>query len=648
MAFSPASLLRSLTGPPVSNREAGTQKLKVWTGVPAMGLDALSSASYGPEAALTILGAAGAAGSHLVTPVMGVIIALLVILWMSYRQTVAAYPNNGGSYIVARENLGPGGSLLAAAALMIDYILTVAVGISAGVGALTSALPSLQPYTVWFCLGILALITLVNLRGTRESGVAWAGPTYLFILCLGIVIVCGVAKTLGGGPLHPAIAPPGAAPAVEALTGWLILRAFASGCTAMTGVEAISNGVGSFEEPRVERARLTMAIVVLTLATMLGGIAYLAQHYDISAMDQTKPDYQSVISQLAGAVFGHGWFYYLLIGAVLAVLCLSANTSFVGFPRLCSLVAQDKYLPHTFALPDRRLVLSASILFMAAFAGALLVAFDGITDRLIPLYAIGAFLAFTLSQAGMAMHWRRELREKPSGAIRVKLFVNGFGALCTTIALAVILVAKFVEGAWLTVLMIPCVILLLRGIHAHYRRVDDGLLLQQSERAIDLRKHREPLVLIPLDRWDRLARKAVEQALRLSGDVVALHVTSLQGPDGDDERKRLKSDWDELVAEPARRKELPPPKLVFDSSPYRSMAAPLLRRIEKAGKNRSVVVVLPELVERSVWGALLHTHRERRLRAQLLRYGGPRVAVMCVPWVIDEETPETGIAAEEE
>ncbi|MBV9247871.1 MAG: APC family permease [Acetobacteraceae bacterium] len=658
------SIMRLLTGRPIADQEAEGRKLGVVTGVPAMGLDALGSASYGPEAALAVLAGTGAAALGFIGPIMLAIVALLGILWFSYWQTIAAYPNNGGSYIVAHENLGTYAGVLAAAALMVDYILNVAVGISAGVGALTSAIPVLHEFTVWICLGILLLITLLNLRGTRESGLAWAGPTYVFVFSLGFIIVWGVAKVaLAGGHAQPVVAPPPLQQGTNVVALWLVLRAFASGCTAMTGVEAISNGVSAFGEPRVRYAHGTLSTVVLVLGLLLLGIGYLAHTFGILAMDQTKPDYQSVISQLVGAIYGRGWFYYVTIASVLAVLCLSANTSFVDFPRMCSLVARDDFLPRTFAVPGRRLVMSSSILFLALCSGSLLAIFGGITDRLIPLFAVGAFLAFTMSQAGMAAHWwhalhrdRQGQQNSPSGsgirgqAVRAKLVINGMGAIATGIALAVILAAKFLEGAWLTVVVIPSTVLLLRSIHKYYDRVDRHELLEGSFRRIDVRDGPPPIVLVPIERWDRLSRKAIHYALLLSQDVRALHITNLQGPEGEGEETSLRAEWEEFVVQPARDAGLRPPSLQFVYSPYRSVLAPLLRAIENAGErspDQRTLVVLPELVEGRWWGTLLHTHRERRLRARLLRHGGPRVAVICVPWQLGTAGPEEALAEEE-
>ncbi len=636
-----------LLGRRLANREAEGRKIGALEGVPAMGLDGLGSAAYGPEAMLTVLAVVGTAGTAAVQPITWVILVLLAVLCASYWQTIAAYPSNGGSYTVARENLGHNAGLLAAAALMVDYMLNVAVGISAGVAALTSAAPSLHAYTLPLCLAVLAAITFVNLRGTKESGMVLAVPTYLFIVTLSVILAIGAwaAWAAGGHPV-PVEPPPQPGTAAGAVTLWLVLRAFAAGCTAMTGVEAVSNGVGAFKEPAVKHAHRTLAIICAVLGLLLLGIAYLARSYGLHAMDQDADGYQSVLSQLVAAVWGRGWLYYVTIGSVLAVLCLSANTSFVGFPRLCRLVAADGYLPKAFAVPGRRLVYTAGVLFLAAGAGGLLAAFGGITDRLIPLFAVGAFLSFTLSQAGMAVHWRRQA----GGHVdRLRLGVNGLGALATGAALVIILVAKFTEGAWLTLLVIPLTLGLLRLIRRYYRDLERQVLVG-SRRAMDLRDHAPPVVVIPLERWDRMAQQAVQVAARLSPDVTALHLTDLDGPDAEAHEFRLRHEWARFVEQPARDSGLPPPTLLIEPSPYRSVLAPLLREIEALRRRcpgRPVVVVMGELAGARWWESLLHTRRAQRLRAQVLRHGGPDVSVLLVPWQLD--APETRqVLADEE
>ncbi len=640
-------LTRVLFGRALANREAEGRRIGVLEGLPAMGLDGLGSAAYGPEAALTVLVPLGAAGLGAVGPITGVILVLLAILFLSYWQTITAYPSNGGSYTVAKENLGTSAGLLAAAALMVDYMLNVAVGISAGVGALTSALPALHEYTLSMCLAVLALITLVNLRGTRESGLVFAGPTYVFVASLGFALIAGTWRgwTSLGHPV-PVLPPPAIPAGTETVSIWLLLRAFAAGCTAMTGVEAVSNGVGAFKEPRTRHAHRTLTAIVVVLGLLLLSIAHLARVYGVMAMDQTKPGYQSVLSQLVAAVAGRGWFYYVTIGSVLAVLCLSANTSFVGFPRLCRQVAHDEFLPRAFAVPGRRLVYTAGILFLAAGAGLLLAAFGGITDRLIPLFAVGAFLSFTLSQAGMAMHWRRAGK---GSADRLRLGINGIGAVATGIALAVILAAKFTEGAWLTIVVIPATLAMLRVIHGYYAGLN-RLLLRGSERQLDLREHAPPLVIIPIGRWDRVSQKAVAYAFRLSPDIIALHCTDLEGPDAEEHETRIRGEWSRYVEQPAREAGLPAPKLLVVPSPYRSVLGPLLRVIEALRREqpgRPIAVVLPKLVEARWWEALLHTHRERRLRKTLLRNGGSDLVVVAVPWQLEAPAPERVLAEEE-
>jgi amino acid transporter len=403
------ALLDLVFGRALATDQEGEQRIGVFAGIPMLGLDALGSAAYGPEAALTLLIPLGATGLAYVGPISILIIILLLVVYFSYRQTIAAYPHGGGSYTVAKDNLGTTAGLVAAAALMLDYVLVVAVGISAGVGALISAVPGLQPYTLLLCLVILALITVVNLRGARESGWAFVLPTYLFIISLLAVLAIGTVKALlAGGRPEPVEVLSTMPPTVTAASAWLLMRSFASGCTAMTGVEAVSNGVTAFCEPAVVQARRTLTAIILLLAIMLAGIAYVCWAYGIGATEPGEPGYDSILSQLTAAVVGRGTFYYVTIGSVLGVLALSANTGFADFPRLCRVIAQDGFLPNSFAHRGRRLVYSRGILVLATLSAALLIGFGGITDNLIPLFAVGAFLAFTLSQAGMVAHWQKD------------------------------------------------------------------------------------------------------------------------------------------------------------------------------------------------------------------------------------------------
>ncbi len=380
------SLLGWLLGRRLASDEQEQQQIGPLAGIPVLGLDALASAAYGPEAALTVLIPLGALGIGYVGPILAIIISVLFVVYFSYRQTIAAYPGGGGSYTVAKANLGMMWGLTGGAALVLDYILNVAVGIAAGIGVIVSAFPWLLPHTLALCLLILVLLTIINLRGVRESGLVFMAPTYVFIITLLTVMVVGVVKALasGGHPV-PIVAPPRIADATTAATVWMLLRAFANGCTAMTGVEAVSNGVPLFRKPTIPNAQRTLTAITALLALLLAGVAYLTRAYGIAATDPGQSGYQSVVSMLVGAVMGRGVFYYLTIGSVVAVLALSANTSFADFPRVCRVLAEDRILPDSFAIRGRRLVYSQGIVVLAVLSGALLVVFNGITDRLIPL-----------------------------------------------------------------------------------------------------------------------------------------------------------------------------------------------------------------------------------------------------------------------
>ena len=632
-----------ILGRRLRNREQGERKIGAFEGVPAMGLDGLGSSAYGPEAALTILIPLGAASLSAIGWVMAPVVGLLAILFASYWQTIRAYPGNGGAYIVAKENLGPGASLLAAAALMIDYVLNVAVGISAGVAALVSTVPALHAYILPLCLGILALITVVNLRGTLDAGRLFAAPTYLFVASFALILAIGIcAAVLSGGHPAPVVPPPALGATTDALGIWLFLRAFASGCTAMTGVEAVSNGMSAFRDPPVKHGHRTLAAICLILGALLVGIAFLASSYGIGAMDQTKDGYRSVLSQLAAAIVGEGGLYYVGMGSLLCVLALSANTSFVDFPRLCRVVAQDGYLPKPFAIAGRRLVFSAGILYLAATAGIILIAFGGITDHLIPLFAIGAFLTFTLSQSGMVLHWRRAIRDAPAGearkAHRLHLWINAAGALTTGVALVVIVVAKFFEGAWITVLIIPLVILLLRAIRRYYDEVEAQV---RDPSPLDLAGIEPPIVLVAFETWNRVSDHALTLALGMSPDVIAVHLTELAGPDGEEERQICER-WRHQVEEPALAAGLVAPRLMLLPAQYRDIHEPILKlagELEARFPGRRMAVLVPEVVKRRWYQHLLHTHRARHLRRQLMAHGGSKLTVISVPWRAEEPTP---------
>jgi amino acid transporter len=619
-------LLEVLLGKPIPDSAADEERLRPLSAVPVLGLDALSSAAYGPEAALTLLMPLGAAGVGLLRPITAVIVALLLLVQASYRQTIGAYPDGGGSYTVAKENLGAGTALVAAAALALDYVLNVAVAISAGVGALVSGLPALHRFTLPLCLVLLAALTLANLRGLRTTGALFMLPTYAFVACLGGAIAVGLVRAFAAGG-HPApVAPPPAPHALAAASAWIVVRAFASGCTAMTGVEAVSNAVPVFRAPAQARAKRTLAIIIVILVALLAGIAALAHAYGIGATDPERPGYQSVLSQLLGAVFGRGALYGVSIASVVTVLCLSANTSFADFPRLCRALALDRYLPEAFAHAGRRLVYSTGVVFLATLAAALLVAFRGLTDRLVPLFAVGAFSAFTLSQLGMVQHWRARPGEPRA---RRSLWINGVGAAATGVTLVVILVSKFLEGAWITVLFVPALVLLFRRTHAAYAEAEQAC---EAVEALDPAGLRPPVMVVPIRRLDALAVKALRFALGASPEVHAVQVVAEGHPVED-----LHRAWARRVGEPARAAGLRPPELTVVRSRYRQVVDPLLEfvhRLARRDPDRFVAVLVPELVEPRWYHFLLFSHTATVIKMLLLFRGGPQVVVVNAPWYL--------------
>ena len=619
-------IVNLIFGKPLKSSEERAEQIGPAEGIPIFGLDALSSAAYGPEAALSLLIPLGLLGVQYIVPISAAIIALLVIVYFSYRQTIEAYPTGGGSYTVARYNLGSFWGLLAAAALLADYILTAAVGISAGVGALISAVPRLLPHTMVMCLGILVVITIVNLRGVKDAGFAFLVPTYLFVGCLVITIGGGIVRTLvsGGHPL-PANPLPPAPAALQGVTYWLLLRVFASGCTALTGVEAVSNGVRAFREPRVKNAQQTLTIIIAILGVLLAGISYLVKVYGIVATDPGQPGYQSVLSLLIAAVFGKGVFYYVSIGSILLVLSLSANTAFADFPRLCRAISQNNYLPHGFAQRGRRLVYTQGIVVLAILSGVLLFLFGGVTDRLIPLYAVGAFLAFTLSQAGMVRHWW-----KARGPHWVKFaMVNGLGAFVTGVTVVVVLVAKFVDGAWLTLLFIPLTIAAFHKVRAHYHNV--SMATRTMDAVQPPMRELPPLVVIPIDRWSAITKQGLEFAARLSPSVTAVHV------EPGEHAALLQEDWERYVVKPYRDAGVEPPELVMLPSPYRFIVVPIVEHVLKLADKypeRKIAVVIPEFVEDRWYEYFLHNQRARLLEWVLLARGSKQIYTIASPYYV--------------
>jgi amino acid transporter len=622
------NILDVLVGKPIKTTDERAEQIGPASGIPIFGLDALSSAAYGPEAALSLLIPLGLLGLQYIIPISAAIITLLVIVYFSYRQTIAAYPSGGGSYTVARFNLGAFPSLLAAAALLTDYILTAAVGISAGVGALVSAVPSLQPRTVSLCVGILAIVTILNLRGVRDAGVAFMLPTYLFLATLFITLAGGLVRVaLSSG--HPVpIAPLPASPAItESVTFWLLLKVFASGCTALTGVEAVSNGVRAFREPAVKNAQRTLTVIIFLLAVLLAGISYLVKIYGIAATLPGQSGYQSILSMLIAAVFGKGIFYYVTIGSILLVLSLSANTAFADFPRLCRAIALNNYLPHVFSFRGRRLVYTSGIIVLAVLTCVLLVLFGGVTDRLIPLYAVGAFLAFTLSQFGMVMHWR-----KNRGPHWVKsALVNGLGGCVTGVTVIVVLVAKFVEGAWITLLFIPLLIVFFTAVRRHYHSVRTATTCTAP--VMPAIMNTPPIAVVPVDRWSRICKQALEFASRLSPEIIAVHV------EPGEHSELLHEDWERYVQEPFRAAGVEPPKLTILPSPYRFVIVPIVQfvlELSEKHPDRRIVVVVPELIEDRWYESFLHNQRARLLQWLLLARGNDRIFTVVAPYYLGE------------
>ncbi len=619
------SIADLLLGRPLATSEERAEHVGPSAGVSIFGLDALSSAAYGPEAALTLLIPLGLAGVHYIMEISAAIVALLIIVYFSYRQTIEAYPNGGGSYTVATENLGDGAGLLAAAALMIDYVLTAAVGISAGVGALISAVPSLHNHILAICLGILVLLTLVNMRGVRDTGIIILAPTYLFVLSLLGMIALGLYHSVasGGHPV-PVLPPPHLPAATATLSFWLLLRVFSSGCTAMTGVEAVSNGVTAFADPRTDNAKKTLTIIIALLIALLAGIAFLCHLYRIGATDPSGPQYESVLSQLLGAVAGRGVFYYVSMASILLVLALSANTAFADFPRLTRAIASNDFLPHVFTLRGRRLLYSWGVYVLVALTAVLLILFGGVTDRLIPLYAIGAFMAFTLSQAGMVVHWKKN----PGPGSSLRMAVNAVGAVATGVTLLVVLVTKFVAGAWITALLVPCMIGIMVMIRRHYRRVETETHLDKPMHLTNLNP---PRVIVPVDRWSRITEKGLRFALTISPDVQAVHIDLEEG------ESSICDVWEKHVAGPLRRANMEVPELVRLKSPYRFVLLPIVDHVLAQAEllpDRRVAVIVPELVVNHWYENLLHNQRANVLKLLLLVRGNRKILVINIPWYL--------------
>ena len=597
---------RFVVGKPIPAHLAHHERLSRVTGLAVLSSDALSSVAYATEEILRVLILTGAAALTLSAPIAIVIATILAIVVFSYRQTIHAYPTGGGAYIVAKDNLGELPALIAAASLLIDYILTVAVSIAAGVAAITSAFPQWHVNRIELTLGFVVVLMVGNLRGIRESGNIFAIPTYFFIVTTLGLIGVGIWRVVSGD-VQLVVTPDPVRSEGASLTMFLVLRAFANGCTAMTGVEAVSNGVPAFRPPEAKNAAATMLMMAVLSIAMFLGITLLSQTYHILPSER-----ETVVSQLARGVFGdRGAAYYAVQAATMLILVLAANTAYADFPRLASILARDRYVPRQFMNQGDRLAFSNGIVGLSAFAGVLLVAFGGDTHSLIPLYMIGVFVSFTLSQAGMVLHWRRE----GGAGWRTSAAINGAGALVTGVVLIVVAITKAAEGAWIILLLIPLNVVLFRVTRRHYDIVASQLTLRGWQR----RARRHNTVLVPISGIQRAVVGAVDYARTLSSDVRAIYVNL--DTSATEHLKREWEQWGDGVP------------LVVLQSPYRSLMEPLLDYIERVSAEQPegyVTIVLPEFVPARWWHHLFHNQRALLIKGALLFK--PNTVVTSVPF----------------
>jgi amino acid transporter len=596
---------RFLLGKPVPSHLAHHERLSRVTGLAVLSSDALSSVAYATDFIVATLIVAGTAALGYAIPISMVITGLLAVVAFSYRQTIHAYPTGGGAYRVAKENISSMAGLVAAASLLVDYTLTVSVSISAGVLAITSAFPHLDGYRVELCLFFLALLTVGNLRGLKESGQIFAIPTYFFVVCIFTLIAVGLYRYITGA-LVPVEHVAEAGRVTRPLTTFLLLTAFANGCTAMTGVEAVSDGVPAFRPPEAKNAAATLVTMAVLAIAMFLGITFLAHAYQVIPTDA-----ESGVSQLGRAVFGKGVLYYLVQAATTLILVLAANTAYADFPRLASIVSRDGFLPRQFMNQGDRLAFSNGIIVLSAFAAVLIVAFRGDTHSLLPLYMIGVFISFTLSQAGMVIHWRQT--KEPGW--KTSAFINGFGAVTTGVVLIIVAVTKTLEGAWIVLLLIPIIVAVFRATRRHYDHVGAQLTLRNytPQRKV------HNTVIIPIGGIQRAVVEALRYAETLSDDVRGVYVDV--DPGATDQVIREWTTWGGRA------------KLIVLPSPYRSVMEPLLEYIEQVENERHddyVTVILPEFVPARWWQHLLHNQRALLIKGALLFR--PNTVVTSVPF----------------
>ena len=609
---------RAVIGAPLSTAEAAHERLTKLKALAVLSSDALSSVAYATEEILHVLLLAGLAALSLSLPIGAGIVALLLVVGISYRQTIKAYPRGGGSYIVAKDNLGVLPALTAGAALLFGYIVTVSVSIAAGVAALVSAVPPLRDHRVILGLGFILLVTMLNLRGIRESGSIFAVPTYLFLAGMLIMIGLGIAQNAATGfAVTPAELPPGEAEGpVQAITILLILTAFSRGCAALTGVEAISDGVPAFQPPEWKNARSTLTWMIGILAVTFAGITFLAHQFGIVPRQPDHPEgYETVVSQIARVIFGNGSIpYYYIQLATLAILILAANTAYSDFPRLAYFLARDRYLPRQFTFRGDRLAFSTGILTLGVLSSLMLAGFNGETTRMIPLYAVGVFTAFTLSQGGMVARWRR-LKEP---GWRSGLAINLIGVTTTGIVAIVVGITNFTKGAWIVFLLIPLLIMMFRAINRHYERAAGELAAQTPLDPGEI----VHTVIVPIAAVNRVARQTLAYARSISSNVTAIHIT-----DDESEIERIREAWEGIDT------DIP---LVIIESPYRNLVGPLLSYLDEIDRQRpndTLTVVLPEFIARHWWEQILHNQTALRIKAALLFR--PGTVVTSVPYHLE-------------
>ncbi len=608
-----------LLGEKLATNQLGEEKFSVFWGLPVLASDAISSVAYAVEEILwALVPVIGLASYVLLPEIAAAIILLLLILTISYRQIVAAYPNGGGAYTVAKENLRTELGLIVGASLSVDYILTVAVSISAGTAALTSAFPVLFPHRVAIALFLLVLVTIGNLRGVKDSSKVFSLPTYAFIVSVLILIIAGIIKSASGNVAILPIPESSVSFGTQAIGLFLLMKAFSSGCAAVTGVEAICDAAPNFKEPSVKNAKLAYFFLALAVMLTFGGITYLAKIY------QTVPNlHQTVIAQIATQVFGKGFMFYVIQATTAIILAMAANTAFAGFPTLLSIIAQDGYVPRQFALRGRRLGFSNGIMLLTIAAAILIIIFRGETHLLIPLYALGVFTSFTIAQAGIFMHW---IRLKPKGW-QYKAVINGLGAIITFITVIVVAVTKFISGAWIVLIVIPLLVLMMLKIKRHY-----GIVAKQldvpNERLEHLRLKRQgtSYVIVPVQSLNVMVIKALRYASCISSEIEAFHVETYEG-----EADKLKAKWTKLNT------DIP---LIIKQSPYREITRPLVEYVESSEHSSKpgdvITVLLPQFIVPKSWQMMLHNNTSLFIGSSLLK--NRHIVVSLLPFYIDEKS----------